>query len=227
MPTGMRVGLVYHCPQTTGRLDDALSEVGATVERHYFDQADPVPDDLTYDRVVVLGGAMGAYDADRFGWLAAEKQWLSSLVAADVPVLGICLGAQLLADALGGRAYKAESPEAGVVRLRLSDEGRRHPVVSLAQPSVFSLHQDTFSLPPDATLLASTDRFPQAFMVGSALALQFHPDADSEQALSWGKEDWSILGAAGLTLDEYSTQLEVAEPALDRSSREIFRAWLR
>lgn len=223
----MRVAVIYHCPQTTGRLDDALGEVGASVDRHYLDQGDPVPAGYAYDRVVVLGGAMGAYDASRFNWLVDEKRWLSHLVANDVPVLGICLGAQLLADALGGRAFKAEAPEAEVVALSLTDEGTRHPVMALARPSVFSFHQDTFTLPPDANLLAYTDRFPQAFRAGSALALQFHPDADLEQALSWGKEDWSILGAARIGFDHYSAQLEVANADLDRSSREIFRAWLK
>jgi GMP synthase (glutamine-hydrolysing) len=223
----MRVAVIYHCPQTTGRLDDALSEAGAEVDRHHLDQGDPVPAGLAaYDRVVLLGGAMGAYDSDRFWWLADEKKWLARLVAQDVPVLGICLGAQLLADALGGKAYKAEVPEAAVLSLQVTEDGRRHPVVSLAQPSVFSLHQDTFRLPEGAELLAHSDRFPHAFCYGSALALQFHPDADLELALSWGREEWSILDASGVGYDDYAAQLKSADDDLDRSSREIFRAWL-
>lgn len=219
---------MYHCPQTTGRLDDALSEVDARVDRHHLDQGDAVPTGLAgYDRVVILGGPMGAYDSDRFWWLEAEKAWLAGLVEREVPVLGICLGAQLLADVLGGKVYKAQVPEAAVLPLRLTEEGRRHPVVSLAQPLVFSLHQDTFHLPEGAALLAHSDRFPHAFRYGSALALQFHPDADLELALSWGTEEWSILGAGGIEFDGYSAQLKSADDDLDRSSREIFRAWLQ
>jgi GMP synthase (glutamine-hydrolysing) len=227
VPPGMRVAVIYHCPQTTGRLDDALSEVRAQVDRHYLDQGDPVPSGLIYDRVVVLGGAMGAYDSDHFWWLEEEKDWLAGLVESEIPVLGICLGAQLLADALGGKAYKADVPEVAVLSLQLTEEGRRHPVVSLAQPSVFSLHQDTFQLPEGAALLAHSDRFPHAFRYGSALALQFHPDADLELALSWGREEWSILGASGIEFDDYTAQVKSADEDLDRSSREIFRAWLQ
>lgn len=223
----MRVGVIYHSPQMRNRLDDVLAEVGAAVSRHSLDQGDAVPADETYDRVVVLGGPMGAYDSDRFPWLEPEKRWLAELVKAGVPVLGICLGAQLLADSLGGRAYKASMPEAGVFPVKLSAVGHRDPIVSLAPPAVLSLHQDTFDIPEGAELLARTDRFPQAFRVGSALGLQFHPDADLERALAWGKADSSKLEGAGVGFDDYAAQLKAADAHLDRSSREIFRAWLR
>jgi hypothetical protein len=75
--------------------------------------------------------------------------------------------------------------------------------------------------------LAHTERFPQAFRLESALALQFHPDADRDQALAWGKEDWSVLGAAGVEYDDYAQGLIAAEPQLDRTSRAIFTAWLQ
>lgn len=218
--------MVYHCPQTTHRLDDALDEAGAVVQRFHLEAGDPVPD-ADFDRAVILGGAMGAYDGHLHPWLEDEKAWIRGLVDSGVPVLGICLGCQLLADALGGRAYRAELPEAGVVPISLTAAGEADPVVSKTGPMVYSLHQDTFVLPPDATLLAHTDRFPHAFSMGSVLALQFHPDADRDQALAWGKEDWSVLGAAGTEYDEYAQSLIAAEPQLDRTSRAIFTAWLQ
>jgi GMP synthase (glutamine-hydrolysing) len=221
----MRVALVYHCPQTTHRLDDSLAEAGAEVERFHLEAGDPIPGD-GFDRVVILGGAMGAYDIVRYPWLEAEKAWILSLVGEGVPVLGICLGSQLIADALGGRAYKADSPEADVIPLELTEAGKADPVASNIGDLVYSLHQDTFTLPPGATLLAQSQRFPHAFRLGSALALQFHPDADRDQGLEWGKEDWSVLGAAGVEYDSYAAALAAAEPELDRSSRAIFRAWL-
>jgi GMP synthase (glutamine-hydrolysing) len=221
----VRVAVVYHCPQTTDRLDDALGAIGAEITRHRLDLGEPLPEEQ--DRAVVLGGAMGAYDTDEFPWLGEEKAWLASLVESGTPILGICLGAQLLADALGGRAYRAERAEAAVVALELTAAGRAHPVVSEAAAVVYSLHQDTFDLPPAAELLARSGAYPQAFTYASALALQFHPDADLDQALAWGKEDWSLLSKAGVDFDTYAAQLADADEELDRSSRAIFEAWLR
>ena len=221
----MRVAMVYHCPQTTYRLDDALNEAGAVVERFHLESGDPVPG-TDFDRVVILGGAMGAYDVHLHPWLEDEKAWIRSLVELGVPVLGICLGCQLLADALGGTAYKASHSEAGLVSISLTAAGRDDPVVSKTGPLVYTLHQDTFVVPTDATLLAQTDRFPYAFRLGSALGLQFHPDADRDQALAWGKEEEPFLKAAGVDYDDYAQVMVAAEPQLDRSSRAIFAAWL-
>ena len=217
--------MVYHCPQTTHRLDDALDQAGAVVERFHLEGGDPVPG-TDFDRAIILGGAMGAYDVDRYPWLEDEKAWIRSLVESSVPLLGICLGCQLLADALGGRAYKASHSEAGLVSLSLTAAGRGDPVVSKAGPLVYTLHQDTFELPADASLLADTDSFPYAFKLGSALGLQFHPDADRDQALAWGREEEPFLKAAGVEYDDYARALTAAEPQLDRTSRSLFAAWL-
>jgi len=169
---------------------------------------------------------MGAYDVGRYPWLETEKDWIRTLVGSGVPVLGICLGGQLLADALGGKTYLAEQPEAAVVPISLTAAGRADPVVSKTGPTVLALHQDSFTLPPDATLLAHSDRFPHAFRLGPALGLQFHPDADLHQSLGWGKEVGSILGAAGVDYDDYAAGLIRADAQLDRSSRAIFASWL-
>lgn len=217
--------MVYHCPQTTHRLDDAFDQAGAVVERFHLEEGDPVPG-TDFDRAVILGGAMGAYDVERHPWLDDEKSWIRSLVEAGVPVLGICLGCQLIADALGGRAYRAPETEAGLVSISLTVGGRDDPVVSKVGPLVFTLHQDTFDVPPDATLLAHTDRFPYAFRLGSALGLQFHPDADRDQALAWGKEEEPFLKAARVDYDDYAQAVVTAEPHLDRTSRALFAAWL-
>ena len=222
----MRVAVLYHCEQTTHRLDDVLGEKGASVERFRMDLDQRVPADGGFDAVVVLGGSMGAYEEDRHPWLGEEKAWLRALVDAGTPVLGICLGSQLLADVLGGRAYLAERPEAGVVPLRLTEAGSGHPVLSKAGPRVFTLHQDTFELPPGAVLLGQSDDYPQAFQLGSALAVQFHPDADHQLGVEWAKEIAPFLERAGVELVDYQSSLEEAEADLDRESRSLFRAFL-
>ncbi len=116
--------------------------------------------------------------------------WSSS----GVPVLGLCLGSQLMADALGGKAFLGEKPETGVVPVTLTDAGKADPVVSKTGPMVYAQHQDTFVLPPDAVLLAHTDRYPHAFRVGSGLALQFHPDADRDHGSGVGQGRWAAAG---------------------------------
>jgi GMP synthase (glutamine-hydrolysing) len=223
----MLVGIVYHTRQTTGRLDDALAAAGVEVARFRVGRDGSVPVDAGLDAAVILGGEMGAYEEDRHPWLAEEKVWLRKLVEDGKPVLGICLGAQMLADALGGRAYGSpEGPEVGVLPLELTPAGEDDPVLREAGKRVFELHQDTFDLPPEAVLLAESHQHPQAFRLGSALAIQFHPDGDAAQAIAWAEEDGPLLARAGVSLEDFAAQLTEAEPELDRNSRALFRAWV-
>jgi GMP synthase (glutamine-hydrolysing) len=223
----MRVGVIYHCDQTTDRLDEVLADHGAEVARYRLDQGDLVPATASFDAVIVLGGAMGVYDTAQHPWLDEEKAWLQVLADKGVPVLGICLGSQLLAEVLGGRAFLSPlAPEAGVVKLELTAAGRADPVLRHAGTRVFSLHQDTFEIPPRARLLALSAEYPQAFRYGSVLALQFHPDADAALAVEWAKEMAPFLNRAGVELVDYERDLEAAEPYLARSSRRIFQAFL-
>ena len=119
--------------------------------------------------IVSLGGLMGAYEDERYPWLRAEKRLLADAVSADVPVLGLCLGCQMLADALGGRAYRAPTPELGMLEVDLTDAGRVDPVLRHLDVPVPVWHSDTWELPPGGELLASTPAHPHAFRLGSGV----------------------------------------------------------
>jgi GMP synthase (glutamine-hydrolysing) len=218
----VRVAVVHHNREIgIGRLEEFL--VG-------HDKVDVWAPEATYpvdvEAVVVMGGFMGAYETDLHPWLVDESTWLRLQVESGVPVLGICLGAQLLAHALGGEAFRAPRPEVGVVELHYTEEGRRHPVVSRLGERAFLAHQDTFRLPSDAVLLASTDRYPAAFRIGSAIGIQCHPETPVEEARRWlDFPDFDIPERAGVSRERYISELEEHAQATDHGAREFFAAW--
>ena len=220
----MRVALLLHCEQTYQRLQDALDRVGAETTIFRLDQGE-FPGE-SFDRVIVLGGGMAAYQDDLYPWLTKEKAWLADQVEAAVPVLGVCLGSQLLAAALGGRALPAPVPEVAVIELAFTGAADAEPALSAAGRTVLAFHEDTFELPPEATLLAHSGPYPHAFRFGSALAVQFHPDCDAEQARQWALDDQGILARAGITPEEFAVRAEQFEPILDAASRDFFITWL-
>ncbi|HTD07640.1 MAG TPA: type 1 glutamine amidotransferase [Solirubrobacteraceae bacterium] len=149
-------------------------------ERHLY-RGDTLPSLDQLAGLVVLGGPMGVGDTEQYPHLAAEIDLLAGAVAADMPVLGVCLGAQLLACALGGQVGSTGSTEVGIGSVALTPAGERDGVLG---PSgrfvpVLHWHDDMFTIPPGAELLASSDRcVNQAFRAGRAYGLQFHVELD-------------------------------------------------
>jgi GMP synthase (glutamine-hydrolysing) len=151
---------------------------------------EPVPVTLEgADGLVVLGGVMDADETDDYPHLARTKELLADAAARSAPALGICLGAQLAAAALGGRAYPGPAgEEIGWSKVELTDAGRADPVVGdLREPvELFEWHHDTFDPPPGAILLAGGAVYPsQAFRLGSVVAVQFHPEVDGPLLAGW------------------------------------------
>jgi GMP synthase-like glutamine amidotransferase len=135
----------------------------------------PTPADT--DCLVVLGGPMSAWEEERHPWLRAEKRLLEAFVAAGRPVLGICLGAQLLAEVLGARAYRGPRPEIGWFDVEATPQSQAHWLGELlpAHFQTFLWHGDTFDMPAGAVHLAHSRAYPhQAFAWERVLALQFH-----------------------------------------------------
>ncbi len=218
--------VLQHASDTgLGHLGGVLSEAGMAVETVRFDRGGTLPAGNDYRAVVSLGGHMGAYEVDRYPWLVDEKRYLADAVHATVPVLGICLGCQLLADALGGRAYLAETPEVAVAPVTPTAVGRADAVIRLLGGRFVIWHQDTWDLPPRAELLAVTDRYPQAFRLGSALGLQPHPEVTSAMARSWASTG-RLVTIAGHDPDEFVARVEEEMDAIERRARGLFIAWV-
>jgi GMP synthase (glutamine-hydrolysing) len=150
----------------------------------------PVPVTLDgADGLVVLGGAMDFDETHAYPHLTRTRDLLRDAAARSAPALGICLGAQLAAAALGGRAYPGPAgEELGWTKVELTPQGQADPVLgALQEPAeLFEWHHDTFDPPPGATLLATGGAYPtQAFRLGSVVAVQFHPEVDGPLLAGW------------------------------------------
>jgi GMP synthase (glutamine-hydrolysing) len=142
------------------------------------------------DLLVVMGGPIGVYDAPEFPFLTDEIGIMRARLAEKRPVLGICLGSQLMASALDAKVFSgANGVELGWAPVQLTAQGRQHPLAAIAgnDSPVLHWHGDTFELPQGATLLASTSRYAhQAFAIGNyGLALQFHVETDAAELEQW------------------------------------------
>ena len=147
--------------------------------------SEPISD---YSHIVILGGAVSAYEDDRYPFLKTEFKLLETAIAQQIPLLGICLGSQILARVLGAHVYRGESGrEAGWCDLQLTETGQQDPLFQgfPGQFKVFESHQDTFELPPQCVHLATSRMYPnQAFCYDNRVwAIQFHLEMD-EHALS-------------------------------------------
>jgi len=180
--------LLHDADAGPGYLGDALERAGLTMALVDVAAGEDLPARGPWAGVVSLGGSMGAYEEDRYPWLAAEQQLLAEAVGSGIPTLGICLGCQLLAAALGGRAYPGTGRELGSLQPALTPAGRADPVVRHLDGPVPVSHADTWDLPPGAVLLALSDRYRHAFRLGSGLGLQPHVEVRPEAFARWVRE---------------------------------------
>jgi len=173
----MKVHILQHVPfEGIGSMEPWLLARGAQLSRTCFFEPDHnLPAPAGWDLIIVMGGPMSVNDEDVLPWLAEEKAFLRQAIAADVPVLGVCLGAQLIASALGASVHAAPQREIGWFEI----EGLPVPEGAFAFPqrlNVFHWHGETFDLPTGATHLARSAACEnQAFQVGDrVIGLQFH-----------------------------------------------------
>ncbi|MGH9482860.1 MAG: type 1 glutamine amidotransferase [Terriglobales bacterium] len=186
--------------ETPGIILPELKAHGIQPRIFRMDRGETLPRADQLEGLVVMGGTMGVYEAERFPFLAQEQELLRACAMRGTPVLGICLGAQLLAAALGAPVTQGPAMEVGEGEVMLTEAGRHDPVLGAggaATLPVVHWHRDTFPLPPGATLLASTPLYAQpAFRVGKhAYGLQFHPEVDAELAAAWSEHGMSLSPA--------------------------------
>ena len=153
------------------------------------------------DAILVFGGAMHPDQGARHPWLLDEHRFLVDVLERRTPILGVCLGAQLLAQAAGAAVHPAAEPEVGWLPVELTDAAAADPVFA-AQPGrfeAFQWHHYTYDLPPGAVELARSDVCTQAFRLGTAVGIQFHAEVTEAQVGSWLAEDPAdVDDAAGL-----------------------------
>jgi GMP synthase (glutamine-hydrolysing) len=211
-----------------GLLEPVLRDHGytvVTVEAGIDDVVEPI---TASDLVVVLGGPVGANDADRFPFLADEIAALRTRVDADRPTLGICLGAQLLARALGADVAPSGYTEIGYAPLTLTPAGEQSPLRHLAGTPVLHWHNDRFAIPDGAERLAGSAHCDnQAFAIGrNLLGLQFHLEVPPQ-----GIERWLIgyadsLAAEGISPGDLRNDAAKAGSSLTRAVRDVVADWL-
>ena len=188
----MHIHYLQHIPleDPAACLDWARERNIILTSTHLYRDAN-FPDPDSFDGLLIMGGDMSVYEEDKFPWLTAEKAWIKQVIATGKPVLGICLGSQLLADVLGAEVFPNTEKEIGWFPIDLTAEARKTELFR-SWPSpvpVFHWHGDTFTLPEGAAPIASSEATKhQGFILDNVLALQFHPELTAGQIIRFAAE---------------------------------------
>lgn len=207
--------LQHEDPTPPGYLKEWLDRQNADVEIFRIDLAGTTPDPREYDLIASLGSEFAAFDDSR-PFIRREADLLKEAVEADVPVLGLCFGGQLLARTMGGKSFRSERSEIGWLNVQ-----SREPDLIAAGPW-FQWHFDTFTLPPGARLIADTEVGPQAYVIGRSLGLQFHPEVTPEIMDSWVKAYRHELDGDGVDPDALLEETNRLAPSVRKRSEQLF-----
>ncbi len=172
-----------------GTLGEFFKETSWKTKIVELDKAGTLPSVDECEAIISLGGPMNVYEEAKYPFLKEEDKLMKKALQEEVPILGICLGAQILAKACGAKVRKADKKEVGWFKVNLTDEGKRDPLFEdmPASLSVFQWHEDTFAIPKGALHLAESQTcLNQAFRFGrNAYGLQFHVEVTPEMLESW------------------------------------------
>ena len=181
--------------ETLGTLEQMFKTDGFEIE-NVDAKSDPVPESSKgYNAIVILGGPVAVYD--NLQYLEREQDLIRDAIRNNTPVLGVCLGSQLIAQAAGGRVYKGKKKEIGWYDVYVTPASSNDIFRGVTDKTirVFQWHGDTYDLPTNAKILAYSDLYPQAFRIGSAVGIQFHLEVDGRIIQSWMREYGAEMSA--------------------------------
>lgn len=213
--------------EDVGTLDAVLSNQGYAL--HYLDPAIDATDGIQdADLLIVLGGPIGAYDEQAYPFLTDELAVVHQRLDAGKPLLGICLGAQLIARALGAKVYPLGVKEIGFSPVTLTPDGQESVLAALGDTPVLHWHGDQFDIPTGGVHLASTPiGTNQAFSLGSnVLGLQFHLEADMSKLEQWLVGHANELSQAGISPCKLREDAERLGERLTIAARTVLVEWL-
>lgn len=229
----MRLLAIVHQPDAgPGVFAEAIESAGAELDTWLLPESpEPPADPLGYDGVLSFGGAVHPDQGDRHDWLGEEVELLGRLLEQGTPLLGLCLGGQLVAAAAGASPRRAERLEIGWHRIEVSDAGAEDPLLAPLAPGfeAFAWHSYEFPLPPGAVALAHTEVSLQACRIGeTAWALQFHPEVSAPDLRHWiaGYRSDPYAVAAGVDPNRLTAESEGKIGGFNELGRDICRRWL-
>ncbi|TLX74076.1 amidotransferase [Labilibacter sediminis] len=180
----MNIHWIQHVPfEKLGNIEEWIASNNHQLSCTKQFNGDPLPDLKDIDFLIVMGGPMSVYDTDKYSWLDDELQFIKSAIAHNKAVLGICLGSQFIAASAGAKVYPGSMKEIGWFPIQIHDYFTSDVISFFSNnPTVFHWHGDTFDLPDNAELLASTNEVKnQAYMIGNkVIGLQFHLEQTQE-----------------------------------------------
>ena len=188
--------------ETLGTLEDFLESDGYVLDKVLAPE-DPIPQSaIEFSAIILLGGPMSVYEG--IPYLTKEQFLIRDAYRRNIPVLGVCLGSQLIAGALGGTVFRGAKKEIGWYDVKVTDKGLDSLFKGLQKKElrVFQWHGDTYTLPQDAVVLAYTDLYPQAFKIGSAYGLQFHLEVTTDMIKAWTEEYREEIKREGIELEK-------------------------
>jgi GMP synthase (glutamine-hydrolysing) len=210
------LAIVHQTDAGPGVFADEMAERGVELHQWLLSERGTGPqlEIAEYDAVLTFGGAMHADQEDRHPWLRFEKDFLAAMIDDRMPVLAVCLGCQVLAEAAGGSARRASEPEIGWHSVEVTEEGKGDPVIGPMAPSFEAFQWHSYeSVPPEgAAILASSPVCAQAYRVGEvAWGIQFHAEVTAADAGAWIDDYRSDDDAVRIGVDPDALRAETAE----------------